>query len=224
MGWYHSADFDWENSGAAATCSITNKPKAEQPSPAAADKAEDNDSKPTPSGNTACLLPATSLPPPPPPDVDSIFHLCRKSKWEEAIRESEPYFPPTFMSDGKFTRATVFKKDLVSTANEFYKDSKSEWIALEIDCKTLFSLGIPILAQDAPESTAKQPVKCLQVFGGISTTLPGLVKKIYKMRRLSDGTFHKVLDPPKATPKEDEKKEEAPSKEKARRFWPKMKK
>lgn len=128
------------------------------------------------------------------------------------------------MTDGKFTRATVFKKDIVSTANEYYKEVMGEWIVLEIDCKTLYSLGIPILAQDAPESTPKQPVKCLKVFGGLSTTLPGLVKEIYKMRRSTDGTFLKVMDPPKPTPKEEEKKEEAPSKEKARRFWPKMKK
>jgi hypothetical protein len=229
MGWYHDANFDWGESGVAApaTCSISNKPKAEQPAPAAvAAAAKAEDSKPAPSGNTACPLPADSAPPPPPPDVDSIFHLCQKSKWEEAVRDSQPYFPPTYMSDGKFTRATVFKRDIVSTANEYYKDVKGEWIVLEIDCKTLFSLGIPILAQDvAPESTSKQPVKCLQVFGGLSTTLPGLVKKIYKIRRSSsDGTFLKVVDPPKPTPKEEEKKEEAPAKEKTRRFWSKTKK
>ena len=143
------------------------------------------------------------------------------------MRESQPYFPPTYMSDGKFTRATVFKEDIVSTANEYYKDTDGDCIVLEIDCKTLYSLGIPILAQDAPESTPKNPVKCLQVFGGLSTTLPGLVKKIYKMQRLSDGTFLKVLDPPKpvSTEKGEEKKEEAPpAKDRAQRFWPKMKK
>jgi hypothetical protein len=227
MGWYHDANFDWDSSGAAPpACSINNKPKAEQPTPAAAAKTEDS-SKPAASGNTACPLPGDSAPPPPPPDVDSIFHLCQKSKWEEAVRNSQPYFPPTYMSDGKFTRATVFKKDIVSTANEYYKDVKGEWIVLEIDCKTLFSLGIPILAaQDAPESTPRQTVKCLQVFGGLSTTLPGLVKKVHKIiRRSSDGTFLKVIDPPKLAPKEEEKKEEAPSsKEKTRRFWQKTKK
>ena len=72
----------------------------------------------------------------------------------------------------------------MSAANEFYKDVQGEWIVLELDCKILYSLGIPILAQDAPESKKdpeKQPVKCLQVFGGLSTTLPGLVKKIHRM-------------------------------------------
>ena len=130
------------------------------------------------------------------------------------------------MNDGKFTRATVFKSDIVSTANEYYKDTEGEWIVLEISCKMLYSLGIPILAQDAPESTPKQPVKCLQVFGGVSTTLPGLITNTFGVIRGKDGTFLKVLEPRKVSLREEEKKEEATTKSKdsSKGFWPKFKK
>jgi hypothetical protein len=216
MGWYHDPSFSW---GEGETCSRENNPNKKQKEEAA--KSDEQAAKAT--GDTACLLPADSPPPPPPPDVESIFHLCQKSIWDDAVRTQQPYFPPTYMNDGKFTRATLHKKDLVSAANEYYKESPGEWIVIEIDCKLLFSLGIPILAQDAPESTTKQPVKCLQVFGGISTTLPGLIQKTYEMKRDKDGSFLKVLDPPE----EEEKKEDvspSPSTEgKARRFWQKKK-
>jgi len=147
------------------------------------------------SGSTACPLPSDSLPPPPPPDSEFIYHMCLKSKWEEAKSKKEPYFPPTFLADGKFTRATVFKADLVATANEYYQETSGEWIVLELNCQRLYGLGIPILAQLAPESTPDQPVKCLQVFGGISTSIPGLVHKIYPMQRSANGKFVRLLEP-----------------------------
>jgi hypothetical protein len=147
------------------------------------------------SGNTACPLPPSSLPPPPPPDVQYIYHLCQKSKWEQAVKDHLPYFPPTYMKDGKFTRASVYKEDMVSVANQYYQNTPGKWIVLELDCKLLYSLGIPILAQEAPESTLEAPVKCLQIFGGISTSLP-LVHRIYPMFRKSvNGEFLKLLEP-----------------------------
>jgi hypothetical protein len=100
------------------------------------------------------------------------------------------------MKDGKFTRASVYKEDIVSVANEYYKATPGKWIVLELNCKILYSLGIPILAKEAPESTPKQPVKCLQIFGGISTTLPGLINRVYPvLRKNTEGTFVKLLDP-----------------------------
>jgi len=132
------------------------------------------------------------------------------------------------MKDGKFTRATVHKKDLVETANGYYQHVSGEWIVIEIDCKMLFNLGIPILAQDALESSKeKQPVKCLQVFGGISTTLPGLIKQTYKMKRSHNGTFLKVVNPSDedAMIKKEQSKESASSAAttKSRRFWQRKK-
>ena len=181
MGWYHSMSVEeMQEHGLidAPACSI---------GAGGPDKVSTSDEvvveEALPSGTTSCPLPPTSAPPPPPPEAETIYHLCQKLKWDEAKALGEPYFPPTFIADGKFTRATVNKSDLVSTANLFYKNTPGKWIVLEIDCKTLYSLGIAILAQDAPESTKDEPVKCLQVFGGIATTLPGLIRQIYDMKR-----------------------------------------
>jgi hypothetical protein len=235
MGWYHTAGFDFEADGEAApACPIQRSAGEEAPAPAPA---------PAPaaaSGTTACPLPPSSAPPPPPPDAESIYHLCQKSKWREAKARQEPYFPPTFVADGKFTRASVNKEDLVSTANTYYRESDGDWIVLEINCKMLYGLGIAILAQEeAPESTPKQPVKCLQVFGGISTTLPGLITNVYKMKRVPSGTFISISSTGSMEPKKmattttavEEKKEVAPvitpekkTRQKSWRFWPKLKK
>jgi hypothetical protein len=206
MGWYHSAD--WEDfakaaaeeqaveaalaaarSAAAASAASANTRAA----PAASTSSSASTKK---SGITACPLPRDETPPPPPPDVETIFHLCQKSNWDAAYHKKEPYFPPTFLQDGKFTRATVYKEDIVPTANEYYKNTPGEWICLELNVKVLYGLGIPILAQIAPESTKDTPVKCLQVFGGINTTLPSLLQKVYPMKRAANGEFLAVLDPP----------------------------
>jgi hypothetical protein len=166
------------------------------------------DTNATPSGNTACPMPQGASPPPPPPDVKYIYHLAQKSKWQISKAKKEPYFPPTYMKDGKCTRATVHKSDLLTTANDLYKDiaTTSDFIVLELNCSVLYHLGIPIMAQDAPESKStenKQVVKCLQIFGGISTTLPGLIHQIYGMKRDTDGTFLELVEP--AAPKKKAK-------------------
>lgn len=208
MGWFHTMspedlkEYMAENGGEAPTCSLSNKPTADS-APSCSTDSKPSDEKPpaeeemksAPSGITACPLPPTSSPPPPPPESDSIYHLCQKSLWEEAVDAEKPYFPPTFILDGNFTRASVGKEDLVSTANTFYKNTPGAWIVLEINCKMLYGLGIAILSQDAPESTKTVPVKCLQVFGGISTTLPGLITNIYDMERAlpTSGEFLALL-------------------------------
>jgi hypothetical protein len=244
MGWYHDASFTGFDDGgeAAPSCPINSAGETAINAPAASTSASTSN---TVSGDTACPLPPSSPPLPPPPDVESIYHLCQKSQWREAKARRQPYFPPTFVKDGKFTRASVYKDDLVSTANLYYKENPGDWVVLEINCMTLFGLGIPILAQDAPESTPKQTVKCLQVFGGISTTLPGLITKMYGMKRNASGEFLKILEPPASKKncgcckKDDEKKKEEESpknrreqakpassekpKQKSRRFWPKLK-
>jgi hypothetical protein len=204
------AEFGSGGGAASNTCSLNDRPiseaseenkKKEEKKKTAVE--EDNNKQPAEnitttaktSGNTACPLPRDASPPPPPPDVDYIYHLCQTSKWDDAKSQKQPYFPPTFMADGKFTRASVHRDDMVDVANEYYRSSVGDWILLELDCKVLYGLGIPMLAQLAPESTQSQPVKCLQILGGISTINPDLVSKIYPMKRSSDGTFIKVLDP-----------------------------
>uniref|UniRef100_A0A7R9WQN9 Uncharacterized protein n=1 Tax=Craspedostauros australis TaxID=1486917 RepID=A0A7R9WQN9_9STRA len=217
MGWYHSADFtgfdDMEadaskqeatrggtscsGSGAAAnTTTASTAPTATCSSSSNTAAASVGDAA---TGYSACPLPSDSAPPPPPPDVDHIYHLCQGKNWLKAAKRKQPYFPPTFVKDGKFTRATVFKNDIISTANIFYQhttDPDLEWICLELNVATLYGMGIPILSQEAPESTQGKPVTCLQVFGGISTTIPGLVNKIYTMKRNPiDGEFLEILEP-----------------------------
>jgi hypothetical protein len=203
MGWYHSADWEdfakaaaEEQAVEAALAAARSAAAATAANTRAAPASTSSSSSTKKSGVTACPLPRDETPPPPPPDVETIFHLCQKSNWDAAYHKKEPYFPPTFLQDGKFTRATVYKEDIVSTANEYYKDTPGEWICLELNVKVLYGLGIPILAQIAPESTKDTPVKCLQVFGGINTTLPSLLQKVYPMKRAANGEFLAVQDPP----------------------------
>jgi hypothetical protein len=144
-----------------------------------------------------------SLPPPKGLDLDtstlrSIYHLCQRSVFAEAVAAGRPYFPPTFVQDGRFTRASQDRGSLVGTANQYYKSTPGEWICLELDGQKLLQLGIQILPQCAPEGTAANPINCIQIFGGIATTVPGLVVSIYKMIRLADGYFYSVSDTPSA--------------------------
>lgn len=172
---------------------------------------------------TACPLPSANdknnniiSPPPPPEEYESIYHLCRKQDWETCRRDDhnnhKPYFPRTFLQDGRFTRASLYLEDMVDVANEYYQDESvspatEEWIVLEIDPQFLYyGLGIPILADVvAPESYKYQSnggsnskgggavIKCLQIFGGLSThplILTKLIKSVYPMkRRAVDGKF-----------------------------------
>jgi hypothetical protein len=203
MGWYvgmtpeqMKAEFE------GASCSIDQSKKSSSTSTTPDNLKTSSEDKLTTAaassngGNTACLLPPSSPPPPPPPDVRYIYHLCQKSKWETAVERNEPYFPPTYMVDGKFTRASVNKDDILDVANEYYRSTPGDFCLLEIDCKLLYAFGIPIMAQDAPESTSKKVVKCLQIFGGISTASPNLVPKVYRLlRKTSDGTFVTIMEP-----------------------------
>ncbi len=128
------------------------------------------------------------------------------------MEKCDPYFPPTYMKDGKFTRASVYKDDILDVANEFYKATTGEFCVLEIDCKLLYSFGIPIMAQDAPESTPKKLVKCLQIYGGISTSTPNLVHKIYRLvRRSADGTFIKLVEPAHPSKTKRDKRDGTPA-------------
>jgi hypothetical protein len=83
-----------------------------------------------------------------------------------------------------------------TTANNF--------IVLELNCSVLHHLGTPIMAQDAPESKStenKQVIKSLQMFGGISTILPGLMHQTHGMKRDTDGTFLELVEPATAPKK-----------------------
>lgn len=124
--------------------------------------------------------------------LDKIYHLCQESNWTAAVASGEPYFPPTFVEDGRFTRASQEKSSLVATANLYYKSTPGEWICLELDATKLLAMGLQILPQCAPEGTKDEPVNCLQIFGGISTTTSGVVTNIFPMVRLGDGSFYAI--------------------------------
>jgi len=161
--------------------------------------------------SSSCPLPLSSLPPAPPPSVEYIYHLCEKEDWDNAKKKSLPYFPPTFLLDGKLTRASMYKNDneLLAIANTYYKtksEPSTKWIILEINCNQLYSLGIPILVAKTIQPTQQEKEKdvenhdnknenaCLQIHGGISTTMPGLINKIYHIKRnFVDGTFLEII-------------------------------
>lgn len=119
-----------------------------------------------------------------------IYHLCQKELWLQAVRSQQPYFPPTFWSDGRFTRGSCVVGSLVGTANTYYKNIEGEWLVLEMDPKLVHQMGTRIAVHRAPESSKEEPIQCLKIHGGIPTAIPGLVTKIYRMQRDDkDGTF-----------------------------------
>ncbi|OEU05711.1 hypothetical protein FRACYDRAFT_258579 [Fragilariopsis cylindrus CCMP1102] len=118
---------------------------------------------------------------------------------QEKERNYKPYFSRTFLKDGKFIRASLHKNDMITVANEYYWKTSpptEKWIILEINPHYLYyNMGIPILANvTAPENsrnntnTTKPEIKCLQIFGGLSTnpiTLSKLITNIYPIHRQS---------------------------------------
>lgn len=140
-------------------------------------------------------------PQPPPKYHQNVYHLCRKADWEEACNSKTPYFPRTFLRDGKYTRASKHLDDVAHVANQYYwKTSplQEEWIVLEIDVQFLFhGLGIPMEVAIAPESPKHLPIECLHIFGGISShpkIVGTLIKSVYKMKRRDvDGKFVGML-------------------------------
>jgi len=166
-----------------------------------------------------------------------IYHLCQATLWREAIRFREPYFPPTFWADGKFTRASCEAEGLPDTANHYYKHIKGDWLCLELDHLKLKEMGVVMVAQRAPESTEEDPVECLKVYSGIPVTVPGIVRKVYAMKRDLDGTFRGMMvtnlvktsaipTPKPAAPQKAEQpkstatsKDESKEKKKGLRLW-----
>ena len=169
---------------------------------------------------TPCLLPTTQhghhqILQPPPVEYPAIYHLCRKQDWDEAVTNQSPYFSRTFVTDGRFLRASLRLESIIDVANWYYYDAAHQqksppdeaWIVLEINPHCLYyTMGIPILADvRAPASHTGGPLPaaelttCLQIFGGLSTTpttLPALIPHIYPLQRTCvDGKFVSLLPP-----------------------------
>eukprot|EP01089_Gocevia_fonbrunei_P014901 TRINITY_DN4220_c0_g1_i1.p1 TRINITY_DN4220_c0_g1~~TRINITY_DN4220_c0_g1_i1.p1 ORF type:complete len:128 (-),score=27.63 TRINITY_DN4220_c0_g1_i1:33-416(-) len=68
----------------------------------------------------------------------ALYHMVEKSRWEEHVNNTPTslYFPQTYKVDG-FTHAAKHKERLLMVANQFYTDSKADWIVLEINEKKL---------------------------------------------------------------------------------------
>lgn len=176
-----------------------------------------------------CALPPKKVQVPPCPTtltgVEVIYHMTEKTSWEQAVKDRGAYFPPTFHKDGKFTRASVFKEGLIDVANHFYKatsPAECDWICLELNLKLLLDMGIVILPQppdEIPSSAedgkeekqADAPVQCFQVYAGITTIVPGVVMKVYTVKRGGCGTFLSLEQHPAPykTLKEKEREREA---------------
>jgi hypothetical protein len=123
-----------------------------------------------------------------------IYHLCQRSLWLQAIESKQPYFPPTFWSDGRFTRGSVVRSSIVHTANTYYKEVSGDWLCIELNALILRQQGIAIAVHRAPEAAQDgQPAQCLKLYGGISVTTLCLVTEIFALQRGSNGLFLGML-------------------------------
>lgn len=127
--------------------------------------------------------------------ITPIFHLCQKRLWEQALNTRQPYYPPTFWKDGRFTRASCDRDSLPMTANHYYQGVSGDWLCLELDPVQLRQLGIPIAVhreqQQQRFGNRNGPVQCLKVFGGIPTMIDNkIVMNVYAMRRDGHGYFY----------------------------------
>lgn len=126
---------------------------------------------------------------------ETLYHMCQKSVWEEALSKRTAYFPPTFEKDGYFTHATSVPARLLQTANHFYTDSKDDWICVALNQNTLKNLGIstrfeqPKSVGDTQSAGEFTDWSCPHIFGGIPAFVDGVVLEIYPMKRDDKGTF-----------------------------------
>jgi uncharacterized protein (DUF952 family) len=129
---------------------------------------------------------------------DTLYHMCEKDRWESVVASGKAYFPPTFEEDGNFTHATAVPQHLLETANHFYTSRKGAWICLQLNAKALKdSCGI-ITAFEDPKPVGDQDVHavwkeehwvCPHIYGGIPTSIPGIVTNTFEMKRDTEGNF-----------------------------------
>lgn len=131
-------------------------------------------------------------------DQEVLYHMCQKDLWEEAVTAKKAYFPPSFAKDGMFTHATAVPERLIQTANHFYTDVEGDWICLELSRSGLLKIGIDTVFEEA-KPVGDTGVSdtwdwiCPHIYGGIPTTLDGIIYKTYPMERQADGTFVSIV-------------------------------
>ena len=125
-------------------------------------------------------------------ESDTVYHMCQKSLWDEALDSGMAYFPPTFEQDGFFTHATADPARLVDTANHFYSATAGDWICLEISKCALKIVGIDTRFEE-PKAVGKTAVgdtwskwRCPHIFGGIQSNV---VTRACKIIRDDSGAF-----------------------------------
>ena len=95
------------------------------------------------------------------------------------------YFPPTFEQDGGFVHATADPNLLLGVLNNFYRESKNDWICLEIDPvpygdKLIYEAPMAVGGIASNQSTA---LKFPHIYQGI---MKHTVLKRYKICREED--------------------------------------
>lgn len=131
----------------------------------------------------------------------TVYHMCQKVLWETAVASGKAYFPPTFAADGFFTHATAVPARLLETANHFYTATEGTWMCIELSTETLQEAGImtlfeepkPVGDQDVSESWKSNQWACPHIFGGIPTSVAGIVTKTFEMKRDDKGNFLSIV-------------------------------
>mmetsp|Transcript_8153 Transcript_8153/g.17717 ORF Transcript_8153/g.17717 Transcript_8153/m.17717 type:complete len:285 (-) Transcript_8153:30-884(-) len=127
-------------------------------------------------------------------DVEVLYHMCRKTIWNMAVDAKAAYFPPTFEQDGAFTHATAVPARLVETGNHFYQEVKGDWICLQLSRSALQGLGVRTVFEEAkPVGNIKDDDHwdwiCPHIYGGIATSVEGVVTKVFEIERDDSGKF-----------------------------------
>mmetsp|Transcript_4669 Transcript_4669/g.10522 ORF Transcript_4669/g.10522 Transcript_4669/m.10522 type:complete len:278 (+) Transcript_4669:92-925(+) len=134
-----------------------------------------------------------TAPPPVSSDDDIIYHMCEETRWMEAFKAARAYYPPTFEKDGGFAHATKKASLLLNVANHYYQSSKDDWICVALSKSALEDIGIvtrfeeakPVGETGVMDTTLSMP----HIFGGIPARLPGIVKRVYPIKRDETGKF-----------------------------------
>lgn len=132
-------------------------------------------------------------------DVEEVlYHMCQKKLWDEAVSDQAAYFPPTFETDGMFTHATAVPQRLITTANHFYTSTQGDWICLQLSKSALKQIGIMTVFEHAKpvgmtETSQEWDWVCPHIYGGIPTTIEGIVTRSFAMKRTDDGTFVSIV-------------------------------
>jgi len=123
-----------------------------------------------------------------------LYHMCEKSRWEEAVAANEAYYPPTYEADGYYTHATAVPARLIVTANHFYTGVAGDWICLRLSRSALRRSGIFVRDEQALP-VGDQAVGddwgdwvCPHIIGGIP---PSVVDEVFPIVR-ADKEFVRI--------------------------------